>query len=73
VLDSLVFAGTLPLRSAVLLELSGKELGRFPLNAISRMERTGKTWRWAGTAVESAVWLVACIVACEPMNFGAGW
>ncbi len=73
VLDSLVSAGTLPVRSSLVLEFSGKEEGRFALNAIARMERTGKTWRWVGSAVETVTWVVVCIAACEPMNFGMAW
>lgn len=70
VLDSLVIAGTLPVRSSLVLEFSGKEEGRFPLNGIARMQRTGTTWRWVGSAVEVATWVVVCIAACEGVNYG---
>ena len=64
-LDSLVTAGTLPVRSSLVLELSRKQEGRFALNAVARLERTGTTWRWVGSAVDAVTWIVVCIATCR--------
>jgi len=70
-LDSLLAAGFLPGRTALVLDMPGGP-ARLPLSAIARIRHRGKTWRWVGAGLEAATWILVTALTFE-MNMSMSY